>query len=258
MDKKIIFFDIDGTLLDHDKKLPASTKKSVQKLKEQGHEVAIATGRAPFVFENICKELQINTYVGLNGQYVVHDNEIIYKNPINLDQLNILQEYSQAKAHPLLFINDKEWNVTMDNHPHVEEAIGSLKMGEQFTRNVADHSLSERFQAMLFCQQGEETYYKNEFPAFNFVRWHDYSVDVLPKGSSKAVGIEKLLEALTLEKSNAYAFGDGLNDREMLSFIPNSVAMGNAVDAVKSSAKYVTKDVDDDGIFYGLKKLGLI
>src|SRR5699024_12783389 len=78
--------------------------------------------------------------------------------------------YSQAKAHPLLFINDKEWNVTMDNHPHVEEAIGSLKMGEQFTRNVADHSLSERFQAMLFCQQGEETYYKNEFPAFNFVR----------------------------------------------------------------------------------------
>src|SRR5699024_1072322 len=125
MDKKIIFFDIDGTLLDHDKKLPASTKKSVQKLKQQGHEVAIATGRAPFV---------------LNGQYVLHDNEIIYKNPINLDQLNILQEHSQAKAHPLLFINDKEWNVTMDNHPHVEEAIGSLKMGEQFTRNVADHS----------------------------------------------------------------------------------------------------------------------
>src|SRR5699024_5549167 len=69
--RRLFFFDIDGTLLDHDKKLPASTKKSVQKLKQQGHEVAIATGRAPFVFENICKELQINTYVGLNGQYVV-------------------------------------------------------------------------------------------------------------------------------------------------------------------------------------------
>src|SRR5699024_11645227 len=95
-----------------------------------------------------------------------------------------------------------------------------------------------------------ETYYKNEFPAFNFVRWHDYSVDVLPKGSSKAVGIEKLLEALTLEKSNAYAFGDGLNDREVLSFISNSVAMGNAVDAVKNYAKYGTKDVDDDGVVY--------
>src|SRR5699024_744656 len=165
MDKKIIFFDIDGTLLDHHKKLPFSTKESIKQLQERGHEVAIATGRAPFVFEDICKELQINTYVGLNGQYVVHDNEIIYKNRINLDQLDKLQEHSQAKAHPLLFINDKEWNVTMDNQPHVEEAIGSLKMGEQFTRHVADHSLSERFQAMLFCQQGEETYYENEFPA---------------------------------------------------------------------------------------------
>src|SRR5699024_9156443 len=97
-----------------------------------------------------------------------------------------------------------------------------------------------------------------EFPAFSFVRWHDYSVDVLPKGSSKSVGIEKLLEALTLEKSNAYAVGDGLNEREMLSCIPNSVAMGNAVDAGKSSARYVTEDVEDDCIFYGLKKLGLI
>src|SRR5699024_873650 len=141
--------------------------------KQQGHEVAIATGRAPFDFENICKELQINTYVGLNGQYVVHDIKNIYKKPINLDQLNKLQEQYQQKDNPLLFINDNEWNVTMDNNPHVEEEIGSLKMGEQFTRNVADHSLSERFQAMLFCQQGEETYYKNEFPAFNFVRWHD-------------------------------------------------------------------------------------
>src|SRR5699024_11940395 len=95
----------------------------------------------------------------------------------------------------------------MENHLHVEEGIGSLKMGEKVTRYVAAHSLSERFQAMLFCQQGEETYYTNEFPAFNFVRWHDYSVDVLPKGSSKVVVIEKLLDAQTLEKSNAYALG---------------------------------------------------
>src|SRR5699024_3631548 len=150
---------------------------------------------------------------------------------------------------PLLFINDKEWNVTMDNHPHVEEAIGSLKMGEQFTRNVADHSLSERFQAMLFCQQGEETYYKNEFPAFNFVRCHDYSVDVLPKRGSEAGGIEEVVEALRVEKSNSCGFGGGLDDKGMPWVIPNSVAMGNAVDAVKGSAKYVTKDVDDDGIF---------
>ena len=49
MTQKIIFFDIDGTLYDHDKKLPASTKKAVLQLQEKGYEVAIATGRAPFM-----------------------------------------------------------------------------------------------------------------------------------------------------------------------------------------------------------------
>jgi len=48
MTKKLIFFDIDGTLLDFDKKIPESTRNAVQQLKDNGHDVAIATGRAPF------------------------------------------------------------------------------------------------------------------------------------------------------------------------------------------------------------------
>uniref|UniRef100_UPI003081AFBA HAD hydrolase family protein n=1 Tax=Virgibacillus salexigens TaxID=61016 RepID=UPI003081AFBA len=59
MHNKIVFFDIDGTILDHDKQIPLTTKKSIQKLKENGVYVAIATGRAPFMFEDIRKELQI-------------------------------------------------------------------------------------------------------------------------------------------------------------------------------------------------------
>lgn len=258
MDKKIIFFDIDGTLLDHDKNLPSSARESIQKLQSQGHVVAIATGRAPFVFEDLREQLGIDTYISLNGQVVVHNNEVIYKNPIVTEQFEKLKEHSQAKAHPLVVLNEREWNVTVDNHPHVEAAMGSLKMEQQFLQHAVNHSLHEKFQAMLFCQAEEETDYQQAFPAFDFIRWHDYSVDVLPKGSSKAIGIQKLLEALALEESNAYAFGDGLNDREMLSFIPNSFAMGNALDAVKSSAKYVTTHVDDDGIYHGLQKVGLI
>jgi len=82
VERKIIFFDIDGTLLDHDKKLPASTKKAVQLLKEQGHEVAIATGRAPFMFKDLREELDIQTYISFNGQYIVLNGEVLYKNPV--------------------------------------------------------------------------------------------------------------------------------------------------------------------------------
>src|SRR5699024_12687106 len=89
-------------------------------------------------------------------------------------------------------------------------------------------------------------------------RWQNYMVYVLPKGGSKALGIEGLIEAAGLKLENAYAFGDGLNDMEMLDYIPNSVAMGNALEPVKDVARHVTKTVDDDGIVQGLKKLGLL
>ncbi|HLO11993.1 MAG TPA: HAD-IIB family hydrolase, partial [Pseudoneobacillus sp.] len=88
--KKIVFFDIDGTLLDHEKNLPASTKKALQLLKDNGVFVAIATGRAPFMFTGLREELEIDSFVSFNGQFVVFENEIIYENTLNEKELEKL------------------------------------------------------------------------------------------------------------------------------------------------------------------------
>jgi HAD superfamily hydrolase (TIGR01484 family) len=90
MDKQLIFFDIDGTLLDDDKKLPDSTKRAVQSLSALGHKVAIATGRSPHMFKELREELNIDTYISLNGQYVVNNGEAVYTNPLDLDELQRL------------------------------------------------------------------------------------------------------------------------------------------------------------------------
>ncbi|MFL6562409.1 MAG: HAD hydrolase family protein, partial [Bacillus sp. (in: firmicutes)] len=104
----------------------------------------------------------------------------------------------------------------------------------------------------------EEKQYEQEFYDFDFVRWHPVSLDVVPKGGSKAKGIEKIVEKLGIPKERQYAFGDGLNDMEMLTAIENSVAMGNAQEIVKSVAKYVTKSVEENGISHGLQMVGLL
>ena len=93
MEKQLIFFDIDGTLLDDDKKLPESTKYAVQRLKELGHEVAIATGRSPHMFRELREELEIDTYVSLNGQYVVHKETPVFTNPLDQDELTAFNPY---------------------------------------------------------------------------------------------------------------------------------------------------------------------
>ena len=67
-----------------------------------------------------------------------------------------------------------------------------------------------------------------------------------------------LIAEAGIELEDCYAFGDNYNDVEMLQYVPNSVAMGNAPDEVKSYARHITADVGNDGIARGLEKVGLL
>ncbi|WP_449538724.1 Cof-type HAD-IIB family hydrolase [Ferdinandcohnia sp. Marseille-Q9671] len=254
----VIFFDIDGTLLNHKKELPQSTKDAIFTLKELGHEVAIATGRAPFMFEDLREELGIGTYVSYNGQYVVLNGEEIYRNPLHIKSLTSLTEKALANNHPVVYMDHEDMKANVPEHSYITESIATLKINSFPAYDPTYHEGRDLYQTLLFCPEGEEVQYETEYTDFDFIRWHPVSVDVIPSGGSKAKGIEKVIEKLGVSKEHIYAFGDGLNDIEMLSTIQNSVAMGNGEDEVKAVAKHVTKSVEDDGILHGLKMVGLL
>ncbi|QED47371.1 Cof-type HAD-IIB family hydrolase [Cytobacillus dafuensis] len=255
--KKIVFFDIDGTLLDSEKKLPDNTRKAVEQLKKNGVYVAIATGRAPFMFERLREELEIESFVSFNGQYVVFENEVIYKNSLPTGEVERLVNYSKKKNNPLVFLNEKSMKSSVLENDLIEESIGSLK----FPYPALDsdfYKTNEIFQALLFFEEKEDFVYRKDFPNFHFIRWHKYSTDVLPAGGSKAEGIKTMINRLGFNMEDVYAFGDGLNDIEMLQAVGTGVAMGNALDVVKKAANRTTTSVDHDGIWNGLKDLALI
>lgn len=145
---------------------------------------------------------------------------------------------------------------TVADHPHVLEGIGSLKTDYPETDDLF-YEGKEIFQLLLFCQDEEEKAYA-AFPEFDLVRWHELSTDVLPHGGSKAEGIKKVIERLPFDIGDTYAFGDGLNDLQMIEYVGTVVAMGNAVPELKEIADFVTKPVDEDGIAYAVKELGLL
>jgi Cof subfamily protein (haloacid dehalogenase superfamily) len=254
---KIVFFDIDGTLLDHDKKLPDKTKQAIKELKKNGTFVAIATGRAPFMFEGLRKELEIDSFVSFNGSYVMFENEMIYKQPLHSGELEQLHMSAQLHGHPMLFMDEKTMKSSVSHHQYIEECMGSLK----FPHPELDPSFyqnREIFQSLLFIEEKNESLYYGQSSQFEFIRWHRYSVDILPKGGSKAEGIKKMVDRLGFNLKDVFAFGDGLNDMQMIQAVGNGIAMGNALDELKAHAQFVTKDVDEDGIWYGLKELNLI
>ena len=256
--QSIIFFDIDGTLLNHEKQLPHSTKQAIFQLKERGHVVVIATGRSPFMFEKLRKDLDIDTYVSCNGAFVVLDGEVIYTNPLKIQSLEKLTEAAFRNNHPVVFLSENDMKMNVPEHSYIKESIDTLKIDCFPTYHPHYYKTCDLYQTLLFCSEGEEKQYEQQFQDFDFVRWHPVSLDLLPKGGSKAIGIEKIAERLRIPVERHYAFGDGLNDLEMLSTVKNSVAMGNAKDKVKEVAKYVTKSVEDDGIVHGLQMVGLL
>ncbi|WP_411843330.1 Cof-type HAD-IIB family hydrolase [Salinicoccus sp. HZC-1] len=257
-EQSIIFFDIDGTLLDTDKKLPDSAKRAVAQLKADGHIVAIATGRAPFMYEDLRKELGIETFVSCNGQYVVLEGEVIYQNPLHKEDLVAMTEEALGNDHPVVYLSDEDMMSNVPEHEYINEGIASLKLGITPGHDPDYHNGRDLYQTLLFVPEGEEQQYVEKYDSFDFIRWHPVSLDVIPKGGSKANGIAKVIDELGFPPERQYAFGDGPNDLEMLNTVHNSYAMGNAKDEVKSHAKYITKHVNDDGVEHGLRMAGLI
>lgn len=257
MHKDIVFFDIDGTLLDEDKNLPVSTKQAIQTLQSKDVYVVIATGRPPFMFEDLRKELEINSFIGYSGQYVVFEGHKIYGNPIDDTEVRRLHAAALEKDYPMIFMGNDLMRATIGDHPHVKAGLGQLK----FAYPEVDPTFiddQEIYQALLFCEAEQEKALACQAGKSRFVRWHASTLDVFPGGGSKAVGVQKMIEASGLNGHHTYAFGDGLNDLEMFKEVGIGVAMGNAVPELKAIADYITDDVDQDGVLKGLEHFGLL
>ncbi|MEK3974360.1 MULTISPECIES: Cof-type HAD-IIB family hydrolase [unclassified Psychrobacillus] len=257
MVQKVLIFDIDGTILDMEKNIPTGVEEAFKQARANGHITVIATGRAPFLAKAIVDQLQIDSYISYNGQIVQFEGKTIHKGIIDKDELKKLSEFAALKDQPLVYMDINEMVSNVPDHQDVIESISTLKVG--FPRKAEDFYLNNDIhQSLVFCNEEIQKEYEEAFPNLSFVRWHRVSCDVLPKGMSKAIGIEILLDYLGKDRKDAIAFGDGLNDVEMLKFVGTGVAMGNAVEELKKHATIVTDHVAENGLVNAMKKLELI
>ena len=257
MDYPIVFFDIDGTLVNEEKEVPQDTIDALRELKDGGVEAVIATGRAPYFFRPLAERLGIESYVSLNGAYNVYKGKVLGKRALPAASLEQLVRSAAANGHPLVFQGSVAFYANAENHPRVLESVSSLRV--ELPGFDPDYWRKEEiYQAFLHCEPHEEHLYEEALPGLRLIRWHDKAMDVLIAGGSKANGIAAMLEQLNLSPSRAVAFGDGLNDKEMLEYVGLGIAMGNAHPELLPSADYVTAHVDQGGIRQGLRYAGLI
>ncbi|MBI0031050.1 Cof-type HAD-IIB family hydrolase [Gilliamella sp. B14384G15] len=252
----IVFFDLDGTLFNSNIDLLPSSYDAIKKLKKNNMIPMIATGRTPLEVVNLMKETNIDSIIGMNGQVVVYEKEVIFTNNIDKNVITRLYEFSREKKNiPLSFYNYKTMRIS-ENSQSAQKFYHYLK---QDVPPVDDEIyLKEPIQMLLLlCEQGESAY-RQLFPELTFIRNTPYCVDVFNHGGSKGRGIKELLKMKGFDDVPTYAFGDGMNDLEMFLTVDHPIAMGNAVDGLKDQAEYITDTNNNDGIAKALEKFGLI
>ncbi|WP_027108038.1 Cof-type HAD-IIB family hydrolase [Lacticigenium naphthae] len=272
---KLIFFDIDGTLVTQQNKIPSSTKKAIRQLKEKGIVPIIATGRAPVLLEEIRKELEIDSFVAMNGQYIMLEGKVFYKNPLEYETVDKLVQFAAIEKDGVVLCTEDEilgnsiaQIMRRGSLLKVLRGIGEFIPGTiifQIARKVRHRAVKEEiyrdktiYQVIIQAQEEKDAHYRSKFPDLHFTRANRFGMDVISEGMSKAAAIEKILTVYSVTSDETVAFGDGLNDVEMLKFVGRGVAMGNGHEAAKNAAYLTADTANNDGIYKALKELKIL
>lgn len=255
---KIVFFDIDGTLLNKAGRIPDSAREAIRKLQASGIHVALATGRAPSHMASVAKELNIDSFVCLTGSYAVFRGSVIHDRPLSPSTVEQVMSLASENDDALVYLGREEVFGSHEAHPHVKETFANWLHQEVPERLPPGPPQFPVYQLLLYCPEDRVPLYEERFPELSLIRWHPLSLDIIPRGASKAAGVKALLAHLGIAPEEAVAFGDALNDREMLSYVGMGVAMGNAHEGLKPYARFITRHIDDDGILHGLRRIGLL
>lgn len=259
---KAVFFDIDETLFVKNKiYFPESAKLAIKKLQNNGILVGIATGRArcsfPDKINEVIQQENINTFVTMNGQYAVCGDALIEKHPIPTEKVQKLVNFFDAHNIVYAFVSNNKICVS-EITPRLKEALDPITTDYQIDKDY--FKSNEVFQVLAFYAEDQDSLIAQShiLDKLKTVRWHENSVDIFDAEGSKARGIEAIAHHLGFSMANVMAFGDGLNDVEMLRAVGVGVAMGNGHEILKNLANHITDHIEEDGIYNFLVKSGLI
>lgn len=252
---RAIFFDIDGTLVSFDShKIPASAIEAIARVRKKGVKVFIATGR-PLPFVNNLEGLEYDGIMTVNGANCqTMDGTTIRHNPVCRDDLERLIAYYADHAFPIAFASNDDTFVT-GSSAEAEAIMRLLNLRLPRVARIEECLSMDVMQIIAFYKEEEHPeLLTSVLTGCDAQRWHPFFADIIRKGNNKAQGIDAIISHYGIDLSETMAFGDGGNDISMLRHVALGVAMGGARAEVQAAAKYVTADVDNDGIAACLQK----
>lgn len=263
---EIVFFDIDQTL--HRKEtqfMPESAVEAIKALRKRGIHTAIATGRSPVSFpvhiRRLFEEEVIDVLVSINGQYNCrfenHQRVTLADHPLSPQLVQSLIAYLRTQNIDYAGISADAMAASAES-----ERVDTALRGIAGRHIEPDYALNNTvYQMLVFVDEIQEKALLEQGiidDSLEMIRWHPLCIDLLNRNGAKARGVRDVCEKMGIPLAKTMAFGDGLNDVEMMKTVGFGVAMGDGVEPVRKLAKYVTGTVEEHGIANALKIFGLI
>ena len=255
---KVIFFDIDDTLRNSKTGFIPSTIPTVfQQLRDRGILTGIATGRGIFGVVPEIKALKPDFFVTLNGAYIEDKKgNVLYSHKIARDKVEEYIAWTKEVGIDYGLVGSHEAKLSRRTEM-ISQAIDPIYPDLEVDPDF--YQKEDIYQMWTFEDQGDDlTLPESLASTLRMVRWHEHSSDVVSISGSKAAGVAKVVDQLGLKPENVMVFGDGLNDSELFDYAGISVAMGISHDKIKEKADYITKTLEENGIFDALEGFGMV
>ena len=275
---KILFIDIDGTLVDYENRLPASAVKAIRMARAAGHRVYLCSGRSKAENKQEIWDIGLDGYIGGNGSYVESDGEVVMHQLVTPGQCRRIVDWLHSRKLEF-YLESNSGLYGSENFR--QRAVPVMK---EYCRRKgkadADQASPDTvfptmiYGADLYRDDVNKVSYildsyqdfldaREQFPDLQNGTWGGAGETALfgdlgVKGITKAHAVEVLLKHLNARQEDTIAFGDAAVDIPMFEVCAQSCCMGSGGDGAKAAANYVTTAVEEDGLYNAFVHFGLL
>ncbi len=261
--RKIMFFDIDGTLVESGKDtIDEDVLAAIQKARKYGHLMFINTGRTLSNLSEYLLTAGFDGYICACGTYIILDGDTILYHHTPDEVCRLVKEMSAKHDLDIIY---ESWHGIYFDPGELKTAAGAGLASElsglyRVFKYIPDEGFNfDKF--ITWNREGSDLkgFIDSVSAHYDYIDRGNGFSEFVPKGFSKATGIQFVLDRLGLDIKDAHAVGDSTNDLPMLTCVPHSIAMGNSdPKSLFDMVEYVTTDIDKNGIINALTHYGFI
>lgn len=263
--KRIVFCDVDGTLLNSSHQMTFLTREAIHKLKKEGVVFVIISARSPSGIYPILKENAVQCpIIAYSGALILDETRtVLFHKGMKKSVAKQIVRFVEEEKFDMSWCaySLDEWIVKdkADERIRKEEQIVKAEARQGTMDTIVDAEINK---ILCICNPAAilsiEKRLREKFPFLSIAKSSECLLEIMEQGITKAGAIKQVCRLWDIPLQNTAAFGDNYNDVEMLETVGTGFLMDNAPEELKKKFYRHTKDNDHDGVYYGLRELGWI